>query len=247
MKKFYFSLACLALIGCGDSNIDIVKKATLSQNKTMTIGDAIDSFKECESVKWEDTSKNKQNIVTVTCKIKSEILKDEFNQINAEYQKALDAAKQRNQEMIENTYNIFKDNLQSLSKTDVKFPSIQELLELAKKHCKLNKNESFFSLSMGECDESTDEELKNFNYEPRDSFFKIGLDNYLLPILRYSQEEIKPIWFKELPKEVKSRTYKINFFVNTDKSVACKDAFVINDGEEKEIRKNELLYKFYER
>lgn len=230
MKKFLFSAVCaFALIGCGDSNIDIVKNATLDINKTMTIGAAIDGYKQCESVKWKDTSKDGQNIVTATCEIKKEILekkaKEKFDKFD----------KQFYQECTEDYYDYIKSQLEYSSKTPVKIPNKQEILELVKKHCKLNENEKD---SRGKCDKSIYEDLKKFNYESeRDK----SLEILLIDFLDCSQKSISP-------KKVKPTSLNVNFFVNTDKSVSFKNAFTIYDGKE-ETPSNDVreLSIFYER
>ena len=51
--KFSIIAAVLALVGCGDNNIDTVKNYTLPQKKSMTIGAAVDGYEGCKSVKWE--------------------------------------------------------------------------------------------------------------------------------------------------------------------------------------------------
>lgn len=45
--KFSLIAAVLALTGCGDNNIDIVKNYTLPFKKSMTIGAAVDGYKGC--------------------------------------------------------------------------------------------------------------------------------------------------------------------------------------------------------
>ncbi|WP_267523286.1 hypothetical protein [Campylobacter sp. MG1] len=241
MKKFLFSTVCaLALIGCGDSNIDIVKNATLDINKTMTIGAAIDGSKQCESVKWEDTSKDGQNIVTATCEIKKEILENEFK----EEQKAFNFKKNFNELKITSEYLTIAKDLRNKCKSDLKLPDNQGILELTKKHCELHKRTKLeFSILV--CKETISEEINKFNCTPKyDSYY---LSSLLTPLAYYVAVGEEIVLF-ETPKEVKSRIYKINFFVNTDKSVDVKDAFVINDGEEDKVYYyDSLLSKIYKR
>ena len=68
----------MALTGCGDNNIDIVKNYTLPIKKSMTIGAAVDGYKGCQKVKWEDVSGNDLKLVKVTCEVSSDVLKAEF-------------------------------------------------------------------------------------------------------------------------------------------------------------------------
>lgn len=232
MKKFLFSAVCaFALIGCGDSNIDIVKNATLDINKTMTIGAAIDGSKQCESVKWKDTSKDGQNIVTATCEIKKEILEEQSKAY-------LEGMRIFNEANILKNYSELNTILQDSSKTEVKLSKQEDIVELTKKHCKLNKNKEKPS---GECDKSIYEELKKFNYEPN-SDESAHLEKLFINILYYNQELI---WS---PEKVKPASLNVNFFVNTDKSVSFKNAFVIYDGKEGTPSNDVgILSKFYER
>lgn len=240
MKKFYFSLACLALIGCGDSNTDIVKNATLNFNKTMTIGTAIDNFNDCKSVKWKDTSKGGQNIVTATCEIKKEILKNEFK----EKQEAFENKKASNQAAIAKEYETIKKNLQNKCKSDLELPDLQGILELTKKHCELTKRTKGVSFSYLKCEKTISDEINNFNCAPK--YTAYNLENLLKAFAYYNAEGEEIVLF-ETPVEVKSRTYKISFYVNTDKTIDLKDAFVIDDDKELEVSADRMLREFYKR
>lgn len=48
------AIAAFVLCGCSDDNVKIVKEYTLPQQKSMTIGNAIDGSSECKKVSWQD-------------------------------------------------------------------------------------------------------------------------------------------------------------------------------------------------
>lgn len=78
MKKLVLiSTMCIAIAGCG-SDTDKVKNGILEFNKTITVGQALDNWKSCESKSWEEFSaENGVKIVQFTCnhKIKEYIEK----------------------------------------------------------------------------------------------------------------------------------------------------------------------------
>lgn len=240
MKKIYFSIVCLAFFGCSDSNTDIVKNTTLPQNKTMSIGTAIDNFDDCKNVKWKDTSKGGQNIVTVTCEIKKDILKNEFK----EKQEAFDSKKLSNQIAIDKEYDAIKKNLQNRCKTELELPNIEAILELTKKHCELTKRAKGVAYSYFKCEKAISEEINNFNCAPK--YTTYNLENLLKGLAYYESERNDLILF-ETPVEIKSRFYKISFYVNTDKTVDLKDAFIADDGNETRVNADRMLHEFYKR
>lgn len=85
----------MALTGCGDNNIDIVKNYTLPIKKSMTIGAAVDGYKGCQKVKWEDVSGNDLKLVKVTCEVSSDVLKAEFDKQSARYEEAVQKSQRR--------------------------------------------------------------------------------------------------------------------------------------------------------
>lgn len=78
MKKLaLITTMCIAIAGCG-SDTDKVKNGILEFNKTITVGQALDNWKSCESKSWEEFSaENGVKVVQFTCnhKIKEYIEK----------------------------------------------------------------------------------------------------------------------------------------------------------------------------
>lgn len=78
MKKLaLISTMCIAIVGCG-SDTDKVKNGILEFNKTITVGQALDNWKSCESKSWEEFSAdNGVKVVQFTCnhKVKEYIQK----------------------------------------------------------------------------------------------------------------------------------------------------------------------------
>jgi len=68
MKQMYISaIVCTLLSGCG-SDLDKVKNGVLDFNKTITVGQALDNWKSCESKDWKSfTSDNGVKVVEFTC------------------------------------------------------------------------------------------------------------------------------------------------------------------------------------
>ena len=73
MKKIIFiASAAFLLTGCG-SNVDLVKDGVMEFDKSITVGDAIDNYKACKSVKWSEfTSTDKREVVEAKCTLKDE-------------------------------------------------------------------------------------------------------------------------------------------------------------------------------
>jgi hypothetical protein len=72
MKVYISLIICMLLAGCG-SDIDKVKKGFLGFNKTLTVGQALDNWKSCESKDWKSfTSDNGVRVVDFTCHHKTE-------------------------------------------------------------------------------------------------------------------------------------------------------------------------------
>ena len=70
MKRKILLLAVLwSLLGCNkiSNDVDIVKNGTMSLDKSLTVGQAIDNYKYFKSTKWESTkSDNGRNLVNAT-------------------------------------------------------------------------------------------------------------------------------------------------------------------------------------
>lgn len=65
-----FVVTALMLSGCGN-NIDTVKNGVLKYNKTITVGQALDNYEDCETSDWKEfETKNGANIVNFTCNVK---------------------------------------------------------------------------------------------------------------------------------------------------------------------------------
>lgn len=61
---------CIAVSGCG-TDTDKVKNGVLEFNKTLTVGQALDNWKSCETRKWEEFSaENGVKVVQFTCQHK---------------------------------------------------------------------------------------------------------------------------------------------------------------------------------
>jgi hypothetical protein len=71
MSKFFISAVfCTLLAGCG-SDVDKVKGGTLDFNKTITVGQALDNWRSCESKEWRSfSSDNGVKVVEFTCRHK---------------------------------------------------------------------------------------------------------------------------------------------------------------------------------
>lgn len=75
-NKLIIFIAILIFSGCSD-NISIVKNGVLLTNDSITVGDAIEKWKVCNSVKWSEfTSDNGRNIVEANCKIEKSYKND---------------------------------------------------------------------------------------------------------------------------------------------------------------------------
>jgi hypothetical protein len=61
-----------ALAGCSNSDIDAVKKQTLDQDQSYTVGQAFDNRKVCDSVKWDEITDDRgRKIVEYRCTFNS--------------------------------------------------------------------------------------------------------------------------------------------------------------------------------
>jgi len=57
-----------ALAGCGNNDIDAVKKQTLDQDQSYTVGQSFDNRKVCDSVKWDEITDDRgRKIVEYRC------------------------------------------------------------------------------------------------------------------------------------------------------------------------------------
>lgn len=134
--------AVLALTGCGDNNIDIVKNYTLPIKKSMTIGTAVDGYKGCQKVKWEDVSGNDLKLVKATCEVSSDMLKAEFDKQNARYEEAVQKAKDDAQKSLEKTLERIINNYNELKTEGSSDANKEEMLALANKFCKYDEEKA---------------------------------------------------------------------------------------------------------
>ena len=65
--KFFIGLFLLLMITGCDNNVDLVKDGIMNFNKTITVGDAFDNWKDCENSEWK-SFKTDNNIPVVQFK-----------------------------------------------------------------------------------------------------------------------------------------------------------------------------------
>lgn len=72
MKKIIaFLIPLIIFIGCS-SDTDTIKNGVLKLNKTITVGQALDNWKDCSSTKWDEfVTDNGVKVVEFTCNVKS--------------------------------------------------------------------------------------------------------------------------------------------------------------------------------
>lgn len=241
MKKILLNTFCaIAFFGCGDESINVVKKTIIKTiDKNLTIGEAIDGFKDCESVKWQSAKiTNNSYKVLATCKIKSSVLKDQ------------QAQESMRQILIDDEcynrmcgFRFLKSQLIYDSKTDVKELSEEALVKLASKYCTIKKLDENYDDWV--CDEKVNEELKNFNFEPEKKDKNIDLKAELESIL----VNVGTLGANLLKPNVNSRAYELLFvaYVDSDSQAFFKGSRIINDGEDIRINTDRLLQEFYKR
>ncbi|MDO5046851.1 hypothetical protein, partial [Campylobacter sp.] len=219
MKKFLPIAILTIFYGCGDNNIDTVKKYTFEQNKSMSIGVAIDGFKECESVKWIDESNKDQKIVSAICVVKPSVLKAEFEEINGKYEAAFKKEQEKNQEQLDKAVEKIVGEFERI-KPGAKL-SKEKIVQIADSFCKYEKDKLFPT----SCDNEaiTKALADEYAIQKGSSFALTGFVHNFSHIVFLTKHEVKPLWLGELPKEVKSREYKFSFFINTDNSVSVKE------------------------
>lgn len=86
MKRLWLTAPLiLSLTGCGESDIDIVKNGVMDFNKTITIGNALDNWKSCESSKWDSfQTDNGIKVVEFSCKHKISSFMDKMKELSSE-------------------------------------------------------------------------------------------------------------------------------------------------------------------
>lgn len=248
--KFSIIAAVLALVGCGDNNIDTVKNYTLPQKKSMTIGAAVDGYEGCKSVKWEDVSAKDLKAVKVTCEVSDAILKAQFDNQNARYEEAVQKAKDEAQKNVEKALERIMQTYNDLKTEASADASKEELLALANKFCKYDeekeKKHTFGAPVTCDNDALTSELLDKHKLNGRSFIFATFVNQFQWAALD-SQRPPKPIFFGDMPKKIGSRSYEIKFIINTDKTVDVdRKAAIIEDGERRDIS-GSVLSKFYDR
>ena len=248
--KFSIIAAVLALVGCGDNNIDTVKNYTLPQKKSMTIGAAVDGYEGCKSVKWEDVSAKDLKAVKVTCEVSDAILKAQFDSQNARYEEAVQKAKDEAQKNVDRALERIMKTYNDLKTEASANASKEELLALANKFCKYDeekeKPRTFGAPGTGDNDALASELLDTHKLNGKSFIFATFVNQFQWAALD-SQRPPKPIFFGDMPKKIGSRTYEIKFIINTDKTVDVdRKAVMIEDGERRDIS-GSVLSKFYDR
>lgn len=104
----------------------------------MTIGAAIDGYKGCQKVKWEDVSGNDLK----TCEVSSDVLKAEFDKQNARYEEAVQKAKDDAQKSLEKTLERIINNYNELKTEGSSDANKEEMLALANKFCKYDEEKA---------------------------------------------------------------------------------------------------------
>ncbi|WP_025803425.1 OmpH family outer membrane protein [Campylobacter corcagiensis] len=264
------------MVGCGENNIDIVKNYTFPNIKTMTIGTAIGTFDECQSVKWKDESNEAQKIVSATCVVKPEILKAEYeteiaklqkekDEYKAEFDKAKDEFEKRYKEAEQKALNSFKADRQrelDWAVTWGNWPkdtgtTEDDVWELYDEFCKDKKfcdNDGLstkiqYKYKLGKNTNKEERMIKSINNLKKEMDKEFSPENYNMP------KFIEPVKMfgrdlNQTIEPISSRSYKFEFFVNTDKTVEFKDEYIIENGlAEKSggFGKGRILSKFYKR
>ena len=250
--KVFFgaAIAAFVLCGCGEDNVKIVKEYTLPQEKSMTIGNAIDGSSECKKVSWQDISvKNGIQAVKMTCEVSAEVLKAEFDRANAAYKKAYASEEEEQKKYVQDFLKNALERWDDIKTQDSPQPDQDKLLQIANKLCKFDEEKSkSFSFDIPvKCDEEGIQKeivgayklnTKHWGY---DSFM-----NSLKNAVVKSQRPIK-VPFVDKPVQIASRQIEIKFIVNTDKSVDVDhSAMMIEDGNAEEIGSG-IIRKFYKR
>lgn len=77
-------LLALAFVACENSNIKMIKEGFLDIDKSVNIGYALDSYKDCASLSYEAIEKDGKSYVVAKCDV-SEMMKKELNNDYAHY------------------------------------------------------------------------------------------------------------------------------------------------------------------
>ncbi|OCR99564.1 hypothetical protein A9K75_06750 [Campylobacter fetus subsp. testudinum] len=98
-----FGLVIL-MAGCGDSSkVDLVKNGILEMDKSRTVGEALQGYKDCKSISW-NYLKDEKNIEYITAKC------DLTDTIKTEFKSAKDYYKKENLDLLSYYISRFSDN-----------------------------------------------------------------------------------------------------------------------------------------
>ncbi|WP_298020741.1 hypothetical protein [uncultured Campylobacter sp.] len=250
--KVFFgaAIAAFVLCGCGEDNVKIVKEYTLPQQKSMTIGNAIDGSSECKKVSWQDISvKNSIQAVKMICEVSPEVLKAEFDKANAAYEKAYASEAESKEKRFQNSLKYASDSYERLKTQSSPQFDKDEILQIANKFCKFDEEKSK-SLSFGsqvKCDyDALQKEIAEVYKLNANNWSYANFLNLVKDVAASSQRPVN-VLFIDKPVRITSRQIEIKFIVNTDKSVDVdRTAIMIEDGSAKEIGSG-ILRKFYKR
>ena len=250
--KVFFgaAIAAFVLCGCGEDNVKIVKEYTLPQQKSMTIGNAIDGSSECKKVSWQDISvKNGIQAVKMTCEVSPEVLKAEFDRANAAYEKAYASEAESQEKRLQNSLEYASDSYERLKAQSSPQFDKDKILQTANKFCKFDEEKSkgisFSALVKCDDDALQKEVAEVYKLNANDWGYSNFL-NLVKDLAASSQRPIK-VLFVDKPVQIVSRQIEIKFIVNTDKSVDVdRAAMMIEDGNSKEIGSG-IIRKFYKR
>lgn len=245
MRFFYLFVVLFVFVGCDNSRpyesetINLVKQVEIQGLKN---GELIDNFKDFKKVTWKDSNLNGEKIVTATCEIKDEILKNEFdskvaskfNEINSRYKDYL-KTKEMN---LKNKYDFFIEMLSIRSSNSTKqIPTLKEVVNIANKYCKLQNSKDIFLSPNESCNkELLKKELLKYTGVIPDSFFDGFIQNSIIDIYNIDNEKSDYSWFiywlNNMPKKIESRSYDIIFIIDKDKTVKYKDTIMFENGKE---------------
>jgi hypothetical protein len=250
--KIFFGAAISAIVlcGCGEDNVKIVKEYTLPQQKSMTIGNAIDGSSECKKVSWQDISVKKGiQAVKMTCEVSPDVLKAEFDRANAAYEKAYAAEAESKEKHLQNSLKYASDSYERLKTQSSPQFDKDKILQTANKFCKFDEEKSknlSFSSPVKCDDDALQKEIAEVYKLNANNWSYTNFLNLIKDIAASSQRPVN-VLFIDKPVQITSRQIEIKFIVNTDKSVDVdRSAMMIEDGSAKEIGSG-IIRKFYKR
>lgn len=247
--KFSIILTGVLLLGCGDDNVNTVKNYTFPQDKSMTVGTAIDGYIECAKVDWKDASTKDLKLVSATCEIKKELIEVENKEVQAKYEEALQKAKEEQAQKLEKAIGDVLENTNNLDKESV--------LKIANEFCEydISKKDQAPIFPKVICDEEKlNTKAKEIFKEPHSKAlgelatkmnFKHLLED-LKFVAQYSKEEPDVRFYNQRPEEIKDKKIQVMFVINTDKTVNVQKIIMHVDGQVKELGRH-YMGNFYKR